>query len=87
MRSSDGLRSADVGSAGLVDRALSTPRKESTVKIKRIIERVRSTWSELDYAQRRLFEIRTGIQLDARPKGPKIARRTDELEALYVNGN
>ena len=35
--------------------------------IKRTIRRVRTVWSELDYAQRRLFEMRTGIDVDERP--------------------
>jgi hypothetical protein len=57
------------------------------MKIKQLIERLKSTWSELDHAQRRLFEIRTGIEVDPRPKVPKIARRPDELETLYMNSN
>lgn len=28
---------------------------------KRIIERVSEVWGELDYAQRRMFEMRTGL--------------------------
>lgn len=28
---------------------------------RRIIERVTGVWEELDYAQRRMFEIRTGL--------------------------
>ena len=40
--------------------------------------RVRRVWAELDYAQRRLFEIRTGVPVLAR------SRQIDELEALYA---
>lgn len=35
-----------------------------------IVERVSGIWSELDYAQRRLFEIRTGIPEVSR--GPRL---------------
>ena len=57
------------------------------MQIKRFLKRVKAIWSELDYAQRRLFEIRTGIEVDGGPSAPKIARRSDELEALYMNSN
>lgn len=36
-------------------------------RIKRTIGRAKAIWSELDYAQRRLFEMRTGIDVDDRP--------------------
>jgi hypothetical protein len=32
----------------------------------RFIARIKDIWSELDYAQRRLLEIRTGLPLGAR---------------------
>lgn len=35
--------------------------------ITRTIHRVKAIWSEMDYAQRRMFEIRTGIPTDPRP--------------------
>jgi hypothetical protein len=34
--------------------------------IRRFFARVRNTWAELDYAQRRLLEIRTGLELGTR---------------------
>lgn len=37
-----------------------------TTRIKRRIARIKAVWSELDYAQRRMFEIRTGIDPDDR---------------------
>lgn len=45
-----------------------------------MIERVRRSWTEIEYAQRRMFELRTGIVL------PATRRRThiEELEALYA---
>ena len=45
-----------------------------------MIERVRRSWAEVEYAQRRMFELRTGIVV------PATRRRThiEELEALYA---
>lgn len=40
--------------------------------------RVRRVWSELDYAQRRLFEIQTGVT------APTRRMTVDDLEALYA---
>ncbi|HUA46504.1 MAG TPA: hypothetical protein VMA77_14835 [Solirubrobacteraceae bacterium] len=37
---------------------MSTNRRSRT---RRTIDRIKSIWSELGYAQRRLFEIRTGV--------------------------
>ncbi|HUA47634.1 MAG TPA: hypothetical protein VMA77_20525 [Solirubrobacteraceae bacterium] len=55
----------------------------ATSKTRRVIGRVRRVWAELGYAQRRLFEIRTGIP--ARPeRRPRISRSVDELERLYA---
>ena len=34
----------------------------------RSIRRVARMWAEMDYAQRRLFEIQTGIRVTGRPK-------------------
>jgi hypothetical protein len=34
------------------------------------IKRVRRVWAELDYAQRRLFEIRTGIPVISDSRAP-----------------
>jgi hypothetical protein len=47
----------------------------------RIIGWVRDAWVELEYAQRRLFELRTGI-----PSGAtrRCRVRIDELEAWYA---
>jgi hypothetical protein len=46
----------------------------------RIARRVRRTWAELDYAQRRMFELRTGVS--ARGQRRSTAR-IEELERLY----
>jgi hypothetical protein len=53
-------------------------------RLRRIFSRVTQTWTELDYAQRRLLEIRTGIPNLTPPKRPRISRRVSELEALYA---
>lgn len=39
--------------------------------ISQVMQRLRAAWSEMDYAQRRLFELRTGIPVD----GPRPRRR------------
>jgi hypothetical protein len=53
-------------------------------RLRRIFSHVMETWTELDYAQRRLLEIRTGIPNLTPPKRPRISRRVSELEALYA---
>ena len=42
--------------------------------------RAREIWAELDYAQRRLFEMRTGVDAGTRRRTLTI----DELEAMYA---
>jgi hypothetical protein len=53
-------------------------------RLRGIFSRVTQTWAELDYAQRRLLEIRTGIPNLTPPKRPRISRSVSELEALYA---
>jgi hypothetical protein len=54
--------------------------------IRHTIERVKRAWTEMDYAQRRLFEIRTGVAV--RQAGKRTERATvDELESLYELGS
>jgi hypothetical protein len=48
--------------------------------ITRIVRRAQAIWSELAYADRRLFEIRTGIDLDR----VEQRRVIEELEAAYA---
>jgi hypothetical protein len=45
-----------------------------------MIERVRQSWTEIEYAQRRMFELRTGTVLPATSRPTHI----EELEALYA---
>ncbi len=51
--------------------------------IRRLILRAKALWSELDYAQRRLFEVRTGIELDDLQRRRRARRTLAELEAHY----
>jgi hypothetical protein len=48
------------------------------------IRRIKQTWSELDHAQRRLFEVRTGIPVT--PEGERAQARAEsrELELLFA---
>lgn len=42
-------------------------KSNSPSHISQVVGRIRSAWSEMDHAQRRMFEIRTGIPVD-RPR-------------------
>lgn len=56
---------------------------QTTSQTKRIVRRVNRLRSELGYAQRRMFEIRTGVPVrEHEPR--KISRSVDELERLYA---
>jgi hypothetical protein len=55
-------------------------KTSATSRIKRATRRAKRLWSELDYAQRRVFEMRTGVPLTR----PNISRSVDELERLYA---
>jgi hypothetical protein len=50
-----------------------------------MLRRVRSTWAELDYAQRRMFELRTGISaVPPQPWPDTPWANVSELEAVYA---
>jgi hypothetical protein len=51
--------------------------------ISHAIRQVKETWTEVDYAQRRLLEIQTGRRFVS-PARPNIARSVDELESLFA---
>ncbi len=53
-------------------------------RVRRIGARVRETLGEIDYAQRRMTEIRIGLPLVAPPVRPRIASTVVQLEALYA---
>lgn len=40
-------------------------------------------WRELDYAQRRLFELQTGVSASRQEHSPRGAGSIEQLEALY----
>jgi hypothetical protein len=50
----------------------------------RTINRAKEIWAELDYAQRRLIELQTGIPVGARRDARKVSRSADELERLFA---
>jgi hypothetical protein len=65
----------------------SVPQMEAIVRtttkprVSRILAWLRDTWAELDYAQRRMFELNLAIPA-LRP--PPDRADVDELEALYA---
>ena len=44
---------------------------------------VREVWAELDYAQRRLLEIQTGVSLIKPEQRLWICSRVEQIEALF----
>jgi hypothetical protein len=50
------------------------------------VTRVRRIWSELDHAQRRLFEIRTGVPTAGSVGQRRGDHQVDMLEDLYRRG-
>jgi hypothetical protein len=52
--------------------------------VRRIGARVRATLAEIDYAQRRMTEIRMGLPLVEPVGRPGIAATAAQLEALYA---
>ena len=56
----------------------------ATATIRKTVKRLRSAWTEMDYAQRRLFEIRTGVQATSPKARQRPVTSTEELEALYA---
>jgi hypothetical protein len=51
--------------------------------VRRTAARVRETLAEINYAQRRMTEIRMGLPLVEPVRRPGIATTTAQLEALY----
>lgn len=56
-----------------------------SINFKQAASRIRSTWNELDYAQRRLLELRTG-QPVTKERTKTRNRVVEELESLYALG-
>lgn len=53
-------------------------------RVRRIVRHVREIAAELDYAQRRLLEIRTGISLTPETERARVRSEIARLEALYA---
>lgn len=49
-----------------------------------VIASVKRIWDELDYAQRRSFELRTGVPVLPVDRRPRLRGTVEELEALYA---
>ena len=56
-------------------------RTTTRPRVRRIIAWLRDTWAEVDYAQRRMIELKQAIPA-LRP--PRDRADVDELEALYA---
>lgn len=54
-----------------------------TATATRLARRARRIWAELDYAQRRLFEIRTGVPIESRHMHRGDQATVEQLERLY----
>jgi hypothetical protein len=50
------------------------------------VTRVRRIWNELDYSQRRLFEVRTGVAVTGQSSRPRDHHSVQTLEDLYRRG-
>lgn len=52
-------------------------------RTRRAARRIQRTWAELEYAQRRLFEIRTGVTTEKGARSRVISDDLQQLEQLY----
>lgn len=52
-------------------------------RTRRAIRRAKQLWKELDYAQRRVLEINTGVQLSTPEERRRSPLRVRQLEFLY----
>ncbi len=50
----------------------------STARGRRMLCRARQIWGELDYTQRRLFEVRTGVPTLTPQERARLQRRLDQ---------
>lgn len=53
-----------------------------TPRVRRIVRRVKEVWTDLDYAQARLLEIRTGVRGLTRRGRPRSGRRVRESSSV-----
>jgi hypothetical protein len=56
-----------------------TPKRN----VSRSITRIKEVWRELDYAQRRSLELRTGLSFDKPVRDARSRADIEELESLY----
>jgi hypothetical protein len=56
-----------------------------TSHVRRAIARVKKVWAELDYANRRALEIRTGIPFRTPEERSRSLARVRALEYLYAS--
>jgi len=56
--------------------------RPTTSSARRGIDRARRIWAELDYAQRRSMELRTGVPMGTSKHGDSSRRGFDELGRL-----
>jgi hypothetical protein len=60
------------------------PALTLTSRASRMIARLRRSWAEMDDAQRRMFELRTGLSVRQTPGRAHARLQIEELEALYA---
>jgi hypothetical protein len=58
--------------------------RTTRARARRLAARLHQAYVEMDHAQRRLLEIRTGLSFAAPGRRPEIAASAAELEALYA---
>ncbi len=58
-------------------------RSTTSRPTRRFLSRVRRALGEMDYAQRRSFELRTGVPLTVRGEDPVTRAKINELERLF----
>jgi hypothetical protein len=56
-------------------------------RVRRVLRQLREVAAELDYTERRLLEIRTGIPLTAETERALARTEIAELEALYARSD
>ena len=54
----------------------------TSTKTRRGLDRAKRIWAELDYAQRRSMELRTGVPMGATTRRARIGGDFDELSRL-----
>ena len=54
------------------------------LRARRMIVRARRAWAEIDYAQRRMFEIRTGMSSSLTIAQAARSSHIEELEAAFA---